>query len=104
MKVKDMIRMLEDFDKDREVFIADANGFGCNYAYVIDEYTTIAEDHGIRSFYNGEDVKPEECLIILMGDQVGAVWEREELARANDWDEEDEEDEDDFDDEDEEEE
>lgn len=68
MTVRDLIGMLEDFDEDAEIRVQ----AGGDYAYDIEE---VLEGYGIRAFY-GDDYK---CLILKADEQVGAIWEEDEL-------------------------
>lgn len=66
MKVKDLIEILEDFDEDSRVVLADIGRY-CHYA---NNVCDVQEMH-LDSFY-GED---ETVICIIMGNQVGSVEE-----------------------------
>ena len=66
MTVKDLIDVLETFDKDMEVRIGMYQNYGSNFAMDIDN--DIAE-HTIRSYY-GEDYK---AIVLTKGAQIGTV-------------------------------
>lgn len=93
MTVRELKDVLAWYDDDKEVLIAENNNFGASYAYSLSD-DPVLPNHGIRSNW-GRDVFENECLILLFDEQVGAVWESEELEGANDWDEDCEDDEED---------
>lgn len=66
MKVKDLIEILEDFDEDSRVVLAEI-GRHSHYANNVCD----VQDMRLNSFY-GED---ETVTCIIMGNQVGSVTE-----------------------------
>ena len=77
MRVKELIEILEQFDRDMIVKIGMQQRYGSDFAMDIDD--DIAE-HNIRAFY-GNDYK---AVVITEGGQCGTVdydddeWEEEE--------------------------
>ena len=66
MTVRDLIKMLEEFDEDMEVRIGMIQNYGSNFAMDIIE--DVAE-HNIRTFY-GKDFK---AVVLTEGAQIGTV-------------------------------
>lgn len=66
MTVRDLIEMLEEFDKDMEVRIGMIQKYGSNFAMNI--VNDVAE-HKIRSYY-GDDFK---AVVLTEGNQIGVV-------------------------------
>lgn len=71
MTVGELINWLKDFDKDKEVVIAEYQKRGCSFAYDIGEIGDSRYDDWEDDDYDYEDGK--KCVEIIMGSQIGTM-------------------------------
>lgn len=88
MTVRELIDALSNYDDDLEVLVAEHNGWTVGYASEINCDSFDDETYGLRAFW-GDD--RTDILTIILSEQVGALWTREELREVNDFNEEDDE-------------
>lgn len=82
MKVKDLIEILETYDKNAEVIIGMKQNYGTDFATKV---THDIEERKIRSFW-GSDYK---AVVITQGEQLGAVvYNDDEEDDDEEWDDE----------------
>lgn len=69
MTVSELISMLEEYDGDTEVVIAEYQRYGSDFAYDVGEV-----EEGLYNDWDDEDgEEPKECVQIMLGSQIGTM-------------------------------
>ena len=69
MTVSELISMLEEYDGDTEVVIAEYQRYGSDFAYDVGEV-----EEGLYNDWGDEDSEePKECVQIMLGSQIGTM-------------------------------
>ena len=74
MTVGELISMLEEYDGDAEVVIAEYQSRGSDFAYDVGEV-----EGGCYNDWDDEDCEePKECIQIILGSQIGTMCDDED--------------------------
>ncbi len=69
MTVSELISMLEEYDGDTEVVIAEYQRYGSDFAYSVGDVTDGAYDN-----WDGDSIDEDgTCVIISLGSQIGTM-------------------------------
>ena len=69
MTVSELISMLEEYDGDTEVVIAEYQRYGSDFAYSVGDVTDGAYDN-----WDGDSIDEDgTCVIIPLGSQIGTM-------------------------------